>query len=282
MALRWILLLALLVACARAPVDVALPQNESLPGDMAKISTSPDVVVSEVVSCFDDDGGVNEFERGKVSNGTDEVLDSCLFSQKEGVNVPLNQLAEYSCENNNVVADIVDCEFGCESGACRKSARTKFSIVEDGKCVVNATFGASIKVVECYNDCLAQTFCEKSGVDTKSVSIPWQLSCLVGTEQWVVEKWVDFEVSRDVTVILGANVEASEWARVQLYRKGDWFVSSIIDAQALNQNRCFYPFSGQTQVSLSPGKYEVRIGARAIGPDLLRSFKAQNLTVSFI
>jgi|GEM_PF-2948636 len=288
MVMRWILILAILVACAPENTNIVVPANDSLEDIPKEIeqtgltSDSPQVVVSEVVSCFDVDGGLNEFERGRVFNGTDDVLDSCLFSQKEGVNVPLDQLAEYSCDSNNVVADIIDCEFGCESGTCRSAPRTKFSLVENGECVVNSTFGAAIKVSECYNDCLTQTFCDKKDIKTTSVALPWQLSCLVGTEQWVVEKWVDFEVSRPVTVILGASVEASEWARVQIYRKGDWFVSSIIDEQAPNQNRCFYPFSGETKVSLSPGKYEVRIGARAIGPDLLRSFNAQNLTVSFI
>jgi len=280
-----VLFLALLVSCAPVIVDTQNLSDVSEQIDVDVISeevVEPEVVVSEVVTCVDDDGGIDKFVRGRVFNGSDDVYDSCLFSEKEKVRVPLNQVAEYSCEDNNIAADILDCEFGCESGACRTSPRPEFYLVKDGRCAANETFGSSIKVSQCFNNCLSYTACEKEGVDTKSVSLPWQLSCLVSSEQWVVERWVEFEVTRPVTVLMSADVEASEWARVQIYRKGDWFVSSIIDEQASTQNRCFASFSGKTEVFLDVGKYEVRIGSRAIGPDLLRSFYAKDLKVSFI
>lgn len=279
-----VLLLALLISCAPVIVETEVSNaTEEIPVDVVSEKVvEPEVVVSEVVSCVDDDSGIDKFVRGHVYNGTDEVYDSCLFSEKEKIKVPLNQVAEYSCENNNIVADILDCEFGCENGACRTTPRPEFYLIKDGKCAANETFGASLKITQCFNDCLSYSACEKKEVETKSVSLPWQLSCLVSSEQWVTERWVEFEVTRPITVVMSADVEASEWARVQIYRKGDWFVSSIIDEQAKQQNRCFAPFSGKTEVFLDVGKYEVRIGARAIGPDLLRSFNAKDLKISFI
>lgn len=279
--MRWLLLLLLLSCSPVSLPEAPVSEPVSVPSQPI-IQPVPPVEVIESVFCEDSDGGVNLESRGVVKSSSDEVMDSCLYAERDGLRIPLSSVAEYSCDGDRIVAEVFECTFGCESGACLSSAREKFYLVKDSNCVPGIVLNDVISIKSCLDSCLSYTSCEPGGVKTSQVSLPWQLSCLARTDEWEVEKWVDFEVSRPVFVDLFADVIGSEFVRVQVFKNGV-LVANVIDGAVSLPNRCFAPLSGKTFAYLSPGSYEVRIGARGVGAeDLLRSFKGLNLSVSFV
>lgn len=279
--MRW-LLLFLLLSCAPVSLPVEQPPEPILPIQPAPVvPVQPAVEVVETIFCEDSDGS-DIFSRGVTKSSFDSVMDSCLYADRDGLRVPLSRVVEYSCDGDKIVADVFDCEFGCENGACLSSAREKFYLVRDSECKQGAILNDVLSVKNCFNSCLTGTSCEASGVKTSQVSLPWQLSCLARNDEWVVEKWVEFEILSPVFVEFFADVVGSELVRVQIFRDGA-LVGNVIDGPVSLPNRCFAPVSGKGFAYMTTGIYEVRIGARAVGAaDLLRSFKALNFSVSFI
>lgn len=283
--MRWLLLL-LLLSCAPIvpPQPVVEPVQEPVIEKVAEPVVDvvePPVSVVESSVCEDSDG-VNIESRGVTKSAFDEVMDSCLYAERDGLRVPLSSVVEYSCVDDMIVTDVFECDFGCESGACRSSPREKFYLIRDSVCVPGAVLNNVISIKNCFDSCLSYSSCEPGGVKTSQVSLPWQLSCLARSDEWEFEKWVEFSVSRPVFVDLFADVVGSEFVKVQIFRDG-LLAASVIDGAVSLPNRCFAPVSGKGFAYLTPGNYEVRIGARAVGAeDLLRSFKGLNLSVSFV
>jgi hypothetical protein len=96
----------------------------------------------------------------------------------------------------------------------------------------------------------------------------------------VVEKWVEFEVLRPINAEFIAGIVGSEHVLVEV-RDAQGVVARPL-AREISRNRCFTPVIGKAQAKLSPGTYEVRIGAKATGPDLLRSFAGKNFSITVL
>jgi hypothetical protein len=276
--MKKVIILLFLIACAQipekqpvqeVPVKVELPTPRAQP-----IIPAPSVV------CTDSDG-LNEFVKGRIVRNGKELFDSCLSVKSDGL-VPLSKVLEYVCENGEIVAKIVNCEFGCESGACLSAPRAFNMLVENGRCAEGAIIQDSIKITKCYSPCLPNTMCRQQPVKTKHLSLPWQLSCVVPNDAWVADTWVEFSVLRSSIVDLRAFVAGSESLSVLLQDSSGKSIAAPIGAVKVSTNRCFVQASGVDRVSLSPGAYKVVMAARGTSPDNLRSFQGINLSVSFI
>ncbi len=279
-----LLLLVALTACAvQQPVSPE-PQKEVIPVAEEKPFQVPEIK-QPPVPCTDTDEGRNEFVKGTAQNQTNKVADSCLFLRLPTRDMPLQQVAEYSCEENRIVAEIIKCEHGCEEGACLATPKPLppvYLLIEDGNCRKDLIANNAIKVTMCYNDCLSQTACDPAPLKTKHVTLPAELSCLARTDNWVLEKWLEFEVLKPVTVIFEANVAGSEAVLVEVRDSQGKLVAAPIDNVLISENRCFGEASGSARAELEPGKYQVIVGAKAEEPHLLRSFRGQNFAVSFM
>lgn len=273
--MKKLVFLLLLVACMPVKESVQQPsiQVES-PVFEQPVPVEQIPSPAEVVKCVDSDG-FDVFVKGSVMS--DKLLsDSCLSVRKDGLQ-PISKVLEYVCDNDEVVAQIIDCEFGCENGACLKVSKPVYKLVDDGRCA-EGTFGDALRVTKCYDNCLPQTMCEQTPLKTKSVSLPWQLSCLARTDERVVETWFEFEVLREVNAEFLTEVLGSEIVSVEVLRDGS-LVTSPMNKKLIGNNRCFGFGSSVSRASLVPGKYVVKISARAIGADLLRSFRGKNFFV---
>src|SRR3990172_9416471 len=206
-----VMLVLLLVSCM--PVKEPVVQQPSV-----QQPSLPEPVEMPVEVCVDVDG-VDAFVRGQTSVSGKRVFDECLSLKKDGVLVPLSKVVEYACEDDRIVADIVDCEFGCESGACLSAPKPKpvvHQLISNGDCLENAVIGDVLKTAACYNKCLAQTICEPAPLKTGAVSLPWQLNCLARTDEWVLEKWVEFDVLKEARIEFSAEIEGSEFVLVEV------------------------------------------------------------------
>ena len=273
--MKKLVILLLLVACVPVQEQVEQPiiQVES-PVFEQPVPVEQTPSPAEVVRCVDSDG-FDVFVKGSVVK--DKLLsDSCLSVRKDGLQ-PISKVLEYVCDNDEVVAQIIDCEFGCENGACLKVSKPVYKMVDDGKCA-EETFGDALRVTKCFDNCLPQTMCEQAPLKTKSVSLPWQLSCLARTDERVVDSWFEFEVLREVNAEFLVEVFGSEIVSVEVLHDS-LLVASPLNKKLVGNNRCFGFGAGGSRASLVPGKYVVKVSARAIGADLLRSFRGKNFFV---
>lgn len=270
---KLVMLLLLLVACGKA---IEQPVQQS-PVEIfvAPIIEQPTSTPVPIPFCSDSDG-INEFVRGTVQSESDVQTDSCLSVKVNGVR-PLPKLVEYSCEGSKIVADVLSCEFGCKNGACVDGNNLpKQSLIADGKCVVGVNY-AGITVTRCASNCLPNTLCSPQPLKTKQISLPYQLGCVVRDESPSEGDWFEFEVSRDVDVLLFTEVEGSELSAVEL--RGP----SPVVLLAQKGQRCFWGMNSAVRASLLPGKYIVHSSARGVGKDdSLRSFRGVGFSVALV
>jgi len=282
---RLVILLLILAACAPVGKPVQQPVGLVIPEDMVDERAIPVPVFEEIrEKCIDTDEGVNLFIKGVAQTADDSKSDTCLHLLVNGVKVPMNQVLEYSCEGGTIAADAIDCEHGCKMGACLTQPEPelpKHYLVNNGDCV-QQVFDGAIKVTECYNDCLRGTRCEPGEYKSKSVSLPYQLNCLVRDNKWVLEKWVEFEVLRPVEVAFTTDISASEFVGVQVVDSSGNPVANPIPQREVARNKCFQVVKGGDVARLQPGKYEVHIGARATSPDMFRSFRGKDFAVQIL
>jgi hypothetical protein len=231
--------------------------------------------------CEDSDNGMNEFSKGVTHNATNTVSDSCLSVLVDGKQVSINKVIEYACDGSSVYGEIVDCEFGCNKGACLESELPKHYLVESGECKPSFNV-AGVQVTSCYNNCLTNTQCRKGAYESSSVTLPFQLNCLAKTDAWVVEKWFEFKVQNPVEVIFSSEVQGSEFVTVEIRDLQGNLVSAPINQKEVARNRCFEYAKGTSRVKLQPGSYQVIIGAKGDGKDRFRSFKGENFALSVI
>jgi len=272
-----------LISCSQPEVGKAPELIDEIPVQVPEVVVEEPAPVMPVVGCIDSDQGMSPFVKGVTQNPADTVSDSCLFSKTNG-KVSLPKLVEYFCEGGEIVAEVVDCKRGCKDGVCLpppKPAGQVNLLIENGNCKAGLNVEGKIRVTDCYNDCLVQTPCYPVELKTKSIVLPPQLNCLARTDQWVIEKWVEFDVLRPVDVEFSAEVLGSEAVSVEVWDGEQNLVATIIKEVIVN-NRCFALGSGKARASLQPGHYEVHIGARAGGKDLLRSFRGEDFGVAFI
>ena len=194
---RVMIFLVFLVACAKTlpvqtPVEIA--PEEKAPVEVPVIEEVPFPVIE---NCVDLDNA-DVFVKGRVVKGEKVLDDSCL-SLKEGVS--LSKVVEYVCENNEIVAKIFSCEYGCKEGACIKDVQKQF-LVQNGECAL----GGNFKVTKCFDGCLPKTMCVPAPLKTKHYDFPYQLACLVSSDEVSSDVWFEFEVPYDMTVVLFAEV----------------------------------------------------------------------------
>jgi len=270
---KLVILCLLLVACA--------VQVQVQPTQAPIIETSTPVEKIIIVStetpvpfCIDSDNG-NEFVKGTVRSAADVVTDSCLV--KKDSMISLSKVVEYSCDGAYIVANVINCEFGCKAGACIDGKNIpKHSLISGGKCVAGVN-SAGITVTRCASNCLPNTLCSPQPLKTKQISLPYQLGCVVRGEEWAQGDWFEFEVSRDVDVLLFTEVEGSELSTVEL--RGP----SPVVLLAQKGQRCFWGMKSVVRVSLVPGKYVVHASARGVGKDdALRSFRGVGFSVALV
>lgn len=237
-----------------------------------------------VKKCFDSDNGLNKYERGVIENQNDKLTDSCLYTVAGSEKISLSKVAEYFCEGEDIVAEVMHCEYGCEDGACLRSRteRKVHKLIDNGMCREDVKVEDVIKVKACYNDCLSNTRCEPQELRTTSVLLPPQLNCLAPTDAWVVEKWLEFEVLKPTTAIFGADVLGGEIVMVEVHDERGAVVAAPIDKQPLTNNKCFGEGVGLSRAKLQAGNYVVIIGARGVGKDRFRSFSGHDFSVSIV
>jgi hypothetical protein len=252
---------------------------QPMPSPIIETSTPVEKIVmmpteTPVPFCLDSDNG-NEFVKGTVHGATDTVTDSCLV-KKESM-VQLSKVVEYSCDGTYIIANVMNCEFGCKDGACIDGKNLpKHSLISGGKCVAGVN-SAGITVTRCASNCLPNTLCSHQPLKTKQISLPYQLGCVVRGEEWAQGDWFEFEVSRDVDVLLFTEVEGSELATVEL--RGP---SSVV-LLAQKGQRCFWSMKSVVRASLVQGKYVVHASARGVGKDdALRSFQGIGFSVALV
>jgi len=283
--MRYMVFFLLLLACEpimdeQVPVQVPPPPPPEPIFEDVPLQAPVSAQVQRL--CVDSDEGMDEFTKGTVTNGTDVVSDACLSLQARGQTIPLNKVVEYFCENSQVVAEAISCAHGCVEGACRKEPLPEPEVVllvEEGDCKQGASVGP-LKVTACYNACLQATACQKKEVKTRSVTLPWQLSCLVRSDTWLEERWLEFELQKEAEVFFKTEVLGSELVSVTVHDERGARVASLINQQVLGVNRCFGYGVGSAKVTLPPGRYEVHVGARAQAPHLLRSFFGKSFGVA--
>jgi hypothetical protein len=270
---KLVILCLLLVACA---VQV---QVQPTPAPIIETSTPVEKIATmptetPVPFCIGGDNG-NEFVKGTVRSATDMVTDSCLV--KKDSMVPLSKVVEYSCDGAYIIANVMNCEFGCKAGACIDGKNLpKQSLISGGKCLAGVN-SAGITVTRCANECLPNTLCSPQPLKTEQFSLPYQLGCVVRSEEWAQGDWFEFEVSRPVDILLFTEVEGSELVTVEL--RGP----SPIILLAQKGQSCFRGLKSVVRASLVPGKYVVHASARGLGEgDALRSFRGISFSVALV
>ncbi len=270
---KLVLLFLLLIACGKAvehPVPQAPVRIIEVPAPIVEPSTPVPTPF-----CSDSDG-INEFVKGTVQSESDAQTDSCLSVKVNGVK-PLPKLVEYSCVGSKIVADVLNCEFGCKDGACIDGKNLpKQSLIANGNCVAGVSAGG-IAITRCSSGCLPSTLCSPQPLKTGQVSLPYQLGCVVRNEEIAEGDWFEFEVSRQVDVLLFTEIEGSELASVELRGPSP----AVLLAQ--KGQRCFWNMKSTVRASLAPGKYVVHASARGVGKDdSLRSFRGLGFSVAFV
>jgi len=280
---KLVILLLALVSCispvAEPPIVESMPE---IPMIVEPPVIETPVEVPAQPFCTDSDG-LNSFEKGVTETLDDRVSDSCLHLKNNG-KIPLNRVVEYFCEENKIVAEAIDCKNGCENGACLREAKPLppvHKLISSGACEEGRLIDNAIRITKCYNDCLSDTKCVRTPHKGRQISLPWQLNCLVRTNQWVVNKWVEFDVLTPIQAAFSANVSGSEVLSVEIRDLADRVVAVPINQKLVGENRCFSFTIGIAQANLNPGSYVVRIGARAVQPHLLRSFRGHDFSVAF-
>ncbi len=273
--MKKLVFLLLLVACiGQAPVQPVVER----PVVEAPVLVQPTAIPLPPVveTCVDSDGS-DAFVKGKVVKGAKILEDSCLSLKSDSGPIPISKVIEYACDNNEIVATPVDCSLGCLRGACLGDVEKQF-LVKDGEC--NSVGG--FLITNCLDGCLDKTMCVPAPAKTKSITLPFQLSCLVPTEEWVINKWFDFEVPRAMEVLIFVDISGSEFALVEVRDSEGKLVVSPLNKKRISNNRCFTDASGFARASLQKGKYEVRVGAKGEGSEKFRSLKAKNFAVAVI
>jgi len=273
--MKKLVILLLLVACIQqvppaeeAPVLVEQPVLQQQ-GFVEEPTRMP------IEECVDSDG-FNIFVKGNVKKGSKELSDSCLSLKQDGL-VPLSKVVEYVCEGNEFVAKPIDCTYGCVEGACVKDSEKHF-LVRDGVCRAGST--GNFAVTQCFGNCLPNTMCAPAPLKTKQFTFPYQLACLVPSDEVVVDKWFEFEIFSPMNVVFFVDVEGSELVAVEVYDASGNAVSAPINGRI--GVRCFTAFSGSARASLPQGKYFVYIAAKGDGPEKFRSLRAKNFAVGII
>jgi len=277
---KLVMLLVFLAACTVPQQTQEMPVQEiQRPQEMP----TPVLQLPEKF-CTDSDEGKNIFVRGTTQNNDDHVEDSCLSLRIEGKVIQLPKVVEYYCDETNIIAEIIDCEHGCEKGVCLSQPRPepiRYSLIENGECYEGKNIDNKIVVTKCYNNCLVNTQCSKKGYKSKSATLPFQLSCLAPTDKLILERWMEFDVLQPIDVEFETEVFGSENILVGVVDKSENVYATLIE-RLVSKNLCFGHGTGRTTAHLEPGQYEVRIGAQAVQPHLLRSFRGEDFSVAFI
>lgn len=272
---KLVILLLFLIACAQpVPVqEVAKPQPV-----MQKTPRAVLIVPTPVIEPCVDSDGTDEFVQGSVVKDSVVMNDSCLAVRKDSRLIPLSKVVEYVCDNGEIVAKTVDCKFACARGACVKNVEMQ-SLVKDGKCGVGRV--GDFSITKCFDGCLPETMCSPSGLKTQHITLPYQLACVVRSSNWASDNWFEFEIDRPMEVLISADVVGSEIVGIEIHDAQDKIVAVPL-IKRVSQNRCFAEGSGSVHALLNKGKYVVKIGARAEGPDNLRSFRAKNFSIAVL
>lgn len=271
---RLVILLLFLIACAQPVKEGPVKEQPTMPKTPRAVPVQP---TPAMMPCVDSDGR-DEFTQGKVVKGSAVVNDSCLSVRKDSLIIPLSKLVEYVCENDEIVAKVVDCSFACVRGRCIENVEKQF-LIKDGKCDLGKV--GEFLITKCSDGCLPQTMCNPAPLKTKSITLPFQLACVVPSNVWAADNWFEFEVGRPVEVLISANAVGSEIIAVEIHDAQDKIVAVPL-SKRVSQNRCFSEGSGSAHVLLTKGKYAVKIGARGEGPDNLRSFSAKDFAVAVL
>jgi hypothetical protein len=274
--MKKLVILILLVACVQqAPLQERAPAIfEPVPQMPVAVQPVP-VFEEEVVECVDSDG-FDIFAKGKVVQGDKELFDSCLSLKQNGL-VPLSKVLEYVCEGDEIVAKPIDCAYGCLAGACVQEVERQF-LVRDGVCSTGSV--GSFAVTECFDNCLPGTMCAPAPLKTKHYTFPYQLACLVPSDDVVTDKWFEFETFAPMNLVLFADVEGSELVAVEVHDANGNAVAAPINGRI--GVRCFTAFSGTARVSLPQGRYVVYIAAKGDGSEKFRSLSAKNFAIGII
>lgn len=272
---RWLLLLVLLGCTVSPPEPIEAGVNQKLMEE--KVTIQPEFTPPAPKNdTFCEDSDTNESTKGTVRTHNDTLTDSCLFLNANGTQIPMNKVVEYSCTNGQIEAAIFECAFGCDDGACRtQDELTRFDIVTNGTCTTGKK--GPITVTKCSNGCLPLTPCEKQAVETPSVSLPGELSCLARNENWDEAVWFEFVVQSPVNARFETEVLGSEAVMVAV-DNGKGIVAAPLRG-IVAENRCFAYGKGAATAFLTPGRYKVLISARGGGSDLFRSFKGQSFSI---
>src|SRR5574342_158847 len=253
---KLVLLFLLLIACGKA-VEHPVQQPVQIIETPVQVIERPTPVPTPF--CTDSDG-INMFVRGTVQSESDAQTDSCLSIKANGIK-PLPRLVEYSCDGQKIVADVLNCEFGCKNGACVDGKNLpRQSLISDGNCVVGARADGLI-ITRCASNCLPSTQCSPQALKTSHLSLPYQLGCVVRDERSAEGDWFEFEVSQTVDVLLFTEVQASEFASVELRGPSPFVLLSQ------KGERCFWDMKSVFRALLAPGKYVVHASAKGIGKD---------------
>ncbi len=272
---KLVILLILLAACAQQPVQ--LPVQQVPVQEIPIIEPTSTPIVPLVEKCVDPDG-TDEFVQGTVAKGDKVLNDACLSIKRDGQLVPISKVAEYTCENNEIVSRVINCAFACRRGACLRNVE-KQQLVADGACKTGKV--GFFSITKCYDSCLPNTQCAPAPLKTRHFSLPYQLSCIVPSDSWVVDRWFEFEVEQQVEALVFVDVAGSEFVRIEVRDASERLVAVPL-AKRISENRCFGEGSGFASASLPKGKYEVRISAKGDGTDKFRSFKAKNFSIAVL
>ncbi|RJQ21128.1 hypothetical protein C4580_02680 [Candidatus Woesearchaeota archaeon] len=281
--MKRLVLLILLFACAPQTVTLAPPPADYTietplipPATQTPAQFTPEIQTPAPASCTDTDGN-NTHTAGVVVS--EKILrDECLNTKIDDELISLGQVVEYTCQNDEPVANIHACTYGCQRGACQLELASPTLLVRNATCTGQNIPG--LTVTKCFNSCLGNSQCIPQSYVGKNVLLPAQLNCLTRNDAWDINRWIDFSITRPMNVTFFAHILASELAFVEIRDTAGNLLATPIEKRPTATNRCFVRALGTDTALLPPGNYTVVIGARATGTDLFRSFRGLHFGIS--